>query len=493
MELFISSCGEIENEDIIDFMLADESYPYRKVLPEIKDREREPNLKDPNDTQLVKNLLKQKLNNGYRARVECLSHHDMFRQMSGNPTSITLIAAIHANPLYKKDHHNELVDMYNRVKSEEKIVVEEIGDQEKAGSQKSYIKNFMSLNISTEMSIKLLEEAHPPDLRLLYFMGCLPSGVRTADELQKMYACDHNINETLERLQQLSFFEVGVDKYLLSPYMMYFVNNNLETASKVQFMTMMCTYYKELLEQNYKVIGRSSQFMQSDAAAEVSFQTAGHGLERAASLASAKSSGVKSRLNKSSSSAMSSLLKTVASRYDKGEKEKGVIEQFVSELPNIENCLQFLIDHSSKHMAQVGTQIQTNHGFKDRRRLRSQVSMEQSEMDSPDHSQISPSRKSVDRAGSDKRQSKGSAKTPSKLIKMGSLDSVNSFSTDKDFEQSEDSPHKAMSSEDSDSDHSSKSEEEKKEQDVLRTQKQVLPQIRRLKLKRDSNRRSQSS
>ena len=53
--------------------------------------------------------------------------HDMFKHMRGNPTSITLIAAIHANPLYKKAK-NELVDMYNRVKDEAGIFVEDLDD-----------------------------------------------------------------------------------------------------------------------------------------------------------------------------------------------------------------------------------------------------------------------------------------------------------------------------------------------------------------------------
>ena len=33
---------------------------------------------------------------------EVLAHHDMFKQFSGNPTSITMIAATFNNPLIKK-------------------------------------------------------------------------------------------------------------------------------------------------------------------------------------------------------------------------------------------------------------------------------------------------------------------------------------------------------------------------------------------------------
>jgi len=55
--------------------------------------------------------------------------HDMFRQLSGNPTSITVIAAIHRNDMLKKSNKNTLVDMYHRIKSEKDIVVYELVDE----------------------------------------------------------------------------------------------------------------------------------------------------------------------------------------------------------------------------------------------------------------------------------------------------------------------------------------------------------------------------
>ena len=67
-----------------------------------------------------------------------------------------------------------------------------------------------------------------------------------------MYPCDKDLGLSVKSLEQLSFFEVGItNKILLSPYMMYFVENNLAVASKVQFMRMISTYYKELLQKNY--------------------------------------------------------------------------------------------------------------------------------------------------------------------------------------------------------------------------------------------------
>ena len=52
----------------------------------------------------------------------------MFQQICGNPFSIVLIAAIHLNPAIKKANDNGLVELYTRIKSEEKHFVVE--DQE---------------------------------------------------------------------------------------------------------------------------------------------------------------------------------------------------------------------------------------------------------------------------------------------------------------------------------------------------------------------------
>ena len=47
----------------------------------------------------------------------------MFKQISGNPTSITMIAAMLQNPLIKKENKNPLIDMYDRIISHKDIVI----------------------------------------------------------------------------------------------------------------------------------------------------------------------------------------------------------------------------------------------------------------------------------------------------------------------------------------------------------------------------------
>ena len=97
--------------------------------------------------------------------------------MQGNPTSITMIAAIHCNPMIKKNEGNTLVDMYERIKSEKNIVIEEL-DYEVGGKViPRVIENIMSLKVAAEMSVALLESTQLDDINLLYFLGCLPGGV----------------------------------------------------------------------------------------------------------------------------------------------------------------------------------------------------------------------------------------------------------------------------------------------------------------------------
>lgn len=55
--------------------------------------------------------------------IKVLAAHDMFRLMSGNPTAITMMAAINANDMIQRENQNSLIDTYNRIKSEEDIVV----------------------------------------------------------------------------------------------------------------------------------------------------------------------------------------------------------------------------------------------------------------------------------------------------------------------------------------------------------------------------------
>ena len=67
-----------------------------------------------------------------------------------------MIAAIHCNPMIKKNEGNTLVDMYERIKSEKNIVIEELDYDVEGKAIPRVIENIMSLKVAAEMSVTLL-------------------------------------------------------------------------------------------------------------------------------------------------------------------------------------------------------------------------------------------------------------------------------------------------------------------------------------------------
>ena len=157
----------IYNNDIVDLIIEDENYPIKKILPEY-DR-----IPDP-VTEGFKQTLSKKL--GVLSRqYEALSYHDLFKQLSGNPSSIVILAACYSNPFHNV---NSLTELYKRVLTN----ITDTGNGEDRDDISSNLKatiskNNMSLTFTTEASIKLLEESAPKCLNLLYFLGCLPGGL----------------------------------------------------------------------------------------------------------------------------------------------------------------------------------------------------------------------------------------------------------------------------------------------------------------------------
>ena len=104
-----------------------------------------------------------------------LACHDMFKYLQGNPTSITMMASIHYNPL--TTNLNTLAEMYKNIKTEKTLLVKELDCSYGGKFISKHHKNIISLNVAAEISVKLLEESHKQDMHLLYFLGCLPGGV----------------------------------------------------------------------------------------------------------------------------------------------------------------------------------------------------------------------------------------------------------------------------------------------------------------------------
>ena len=77
---------------------------------------------------------------------KALTMHDMFKQLSGNPMSIRILASFHANTLIKK---NDLKSIYEKVRNE-RFYMDDDGNKGKGTSSND---NMLSLRVSTETSV----------------------------------------------------------------------------------------------------------------------------------------------------------------------------------------------------------------------------------------------------------------------------------------------------------------------------------------------------
>ena len=142
--------------------------------------------------------------------------------------------------------------MYESLKKEEKIKVELMDYDYDGRPIPIEVKNIMSINVSAEMSVQLLEDMGHDDTNLLYFLGCLPGGV-TKDQLSAMWTTwePAALKASLKRLKQLSLLERGVEKKVLIPTMLNFVQINLELSSQKDYIQSICAFYNKLLLDSY--------------------------------------------------------------------------------------------------------------------------------------------------------------------------------------------------------------------------------------------------
>ena len=87
-----------------------------------------------------------------------------------------MMASIYYNHMIKCS----LVQMYESLKKEERIKVELMDYDYDGRPIPLEVKNIMSINVSAEMSVKLLEDMGNDDINILYFLGCLPAGINMA-------------------------------------------------------------------------------------------------------------------------------------------------------------------------------------------------------------------------------------------------------------------------------------------------------------------------
>ena len=88
--------------------------------------------------------------------VETLSYHDLFKQLSGNPTSIVILAKCYSNPFFK---FNSLAQLYKKVLDQRSLTEDESDYDVRSEVVRPVIsKNNFSLNFTIEASLGLLEQ-----------------------------------------------------------------------------------------------------------------------------------------------------------------------------------------------------------------------------------------------------------------------------------------------------------------------------------------------
>lgn len=140
----------------------------QKLLPDVED------LVVP-ISDLMRQRILQALRSSYKKRLDVLANHDMFKQLSGNPLSISILCGFHRSK-HLKD--NDLASIYKRLI----LHKEDGGDgaergQNQDSSLDDFVNNRVSLRLSTEATITLLEETSRQCFNLLYFLACFPQGV----------------------------------------------------------------------------------------------------------------------------------------------------------------------------------------------------------------------------------------------------------------------------------------------------------------------------
>ena len=151
-------------------------------------------------------------------KVEALKYHDLFKQLAGNPSSIVILAAYYSSKFHEKQM--TLRELYKSVIKDGKES-NEYRDDISSEFKATICKNNISLNLTTEASIRLLQDSAIEHLNMLYYLGCLPGGVMM-DQLKEMR---EDVETSLEILDGMAFLEhdepqeYGYEKKVLTTHL----------------------------------------------------------------------------------------------------------------------------------------------------------------------------------------------------------------------------------------------------------------------------------
>jgi uncharacterized membrane protein len=181
--------------------------------------------------------------------IEALSKHDMFKQLAGNPLSITNVAACYASPSMQNKSLKELYELIQQ----EKLAFEEDDRVSKVDSRaetKNY--NQISLKVAISSSVQLLAEQSKEAESLLFFLSLLPNGLLQS-QLRKMWS--DNVSQLLDIIKVYEFFDTGFgDRFVLTPFVINYLRHSISAETKLNFTEKICAYYADLLKALYSFI-----------------------------------------------------------------------------------------------------------------------------------------------------------------------------------------------------------------------------------------------
>ena len=109
-----------------------------------------------------------------------------------------------------KQEIDHLKAVYQVVKDEKGLIDDDTKSVHSVLSRMPLHRNQMSLRISTEASLKLLEETQRTEFQLFYFIGCLKDGIKDFELLNDLWGAD--TTRSLKILEELSLLETGIPK-----------------------------------------------------------------------------------------------------------------------------------------------------------------------------------------------------------------------------------------------------------------------------------------
>jgi len=204
VELFLNQTNfeSVQNiPEVVELVKMDKDFPIADHLPEVKNvSELTPAL----EQKLAKKIKSQSIK-----LEKILKDHELFKQFFGNPFSINLLAFCFNTPATKS-----LTKVYQLVR-EGKLAINSLEEdlnvemkQTKGGKDKRQTnENSISLQLSMQATICMINEHSQDAESLYYFLGLLPDGILVSQLRQVWTYANEDIEKSVNILKQFHFIE----------------------------------------------------------------------------------------------------------------------------------------------------------------------------------------------------------------------------------------------------------------------------------------------